>query len=1422
MPSGGTGVSVDKVTVTVESGDTLNLGEVLGSGNTGSYTSAITCTPADGFTANGDGRGGVYVVPAEPVAVTCTVVNTRTSTTLTLKKSWVNGVSVNDATIAIAGQGQTGSGNVVATVPSGGTGDSTQTVAVTAYSGDSAILSETIGGPNPNYTKALACDGGVLDREDGQPAVLSLPTDFAGNITCTFTNTAISPAWTVAKSSVPPSGSTVQPGDTITYTLTATHTAGTATPLNITVTDDLSNVLNNAVLGSLPAGLTLSGTTLTWAIDELDTTATVSYTVTVNAGAYNKTLTNVVTPGTGGDCEAPNDCTTTHYTPHYTLSKSSVPATGSTVQPGDTISYTLTATNDSQGVVSGAEVTDDLSGVLNNAAIGTIGAGGSITGTTLTWAVPTLQPGDDATLTYTVTVNAGAYNQTLTNVATPGPGGDCEAASDCTTTHYTPHYTLSKSSDPVTGSTVQPGDTITYTLTATNDSDGVVSGAVVTDNLAGVLNHATIGTIGSGGSLTGTTLTWAVPTLQPTDVATLTYTVTVNAGEYGVALTNVVTPGPGGDCTSTADCTTTHYTPKWELTKKSDPPSGDPVHPGDTVTYTLTATNVGPVAVTDGTAEDDLSQVLTYATLGALPAGLTQSGTTLTWTVPTIPVDGAVSVSYTVTVNAGVEDVVITNLAVPTTPDGSCREASDCTTNHPVPKITKTFDTATQHKVGGAWNGTWDVAYQVAVTNPSTTGPIPYSLSDTPVAPSGGSINDATVTAAENNNTGTIPLADLDNTFTGGTLTVIADSDQRSLPADSTDTFTVVVNVAIPVGDLPSECASQAGVPNVATAFFVQGQGEGQTTIEISDDDCGSLPEVPAPSVTKTVTSTTQQADGSWTVVYDVAVTNDDDTLATQYDLTDTLAFGAGITVNSAAVTGPSGASINPAWDGRADTEIISGRYINAGATDHYTVTVNATVPSTTTVDDRTCTPGENGGFANVVDVALHLTQEQQPERAAALRAQARALAAAAATQHDEACSEPVSPTPAKTVVSVQHGADGTSWDVTYKITVQNPSDAADLVYTLDDTPQYDSSITVNSAEVTASSDGSGSVPGVINTWDGTTLSIVSARALAAGATDTFTIVVNATAPADLPPSIAECSGNEPGHGFFNLATVKSGDDTFTVDACAPVPGGTPHWTLVKSSKPKSGSSVDVGDTITYTLTATNDSTVPVTGAEATDTLPDGVTLVTPLPSGVTNDGGTLTWAIPDIAPLTSVKVSYQVTVDSDAAGKTLKNVAVPTTPNGDCTEASDCTTTHKVKQLIVTVADDCKLDAAFLHYTISSKNVPNAANLPVTATWKLPDGTVVRVDTIPAGQLKGDLLWPGMVLNADGVAVQWPGWRQLEASDFPLPAGADVYGTAIRRPQPAVLRLPPADDRDVRDESQRDRDRGLPGSDSERLRGAA
>ena len=87
------------------------------------------------------------------------------------------------------------------------------------------------------------------------------------------------------------------------------------------------------------------------------------------------------------------------------------------------ITYTLHMHNDSQATVTNGTVTDTLPG--NVTISGALPAGLVNNGNgTLTWTVASLAAGADATVAYTVTVNAGAYNKTLTNVITPGPGGD--------------------------------------------------------------------------------------------------------------------------------------------------------------------------------------------------------------------------------------------------------------------------------------------------------------------------------------------------------------------------------------------------------------------------------------------------------------------------------------------------------------------------------------------------------------------------------------------------------------------------------------------------------------------------------------------------------------------------------------------------------------------------------------------------------------------------------------------------------------------------------------------------------------------------------------------------------------------------------------------------------------------------------------
>ena len=321
----------------------------------------------------------------------------------------------------------------------------------------------------------------------------------------------------------------------------------------------------------LAAGLSITGTTLTWAVPTMapGESASVSYTVTVSEGQWNQTLRNVVTPnGSGGSCDEPGDCTTEHFTPAWSLVKSSEPPAGSTVEPGDQVTYTLTATNTSLAVVEGATANDDLSDVLDNATIdeATLAAGLSLSGTTLTWAIPTLAPGQVATATYTVTVSEDAWDQTLRNVVTPaGLGGECEEPGDCTTEHFTPGWELTKVSDPASGSEVDAGDDITYTLTAVNTSDAVVEGATAVDDLSEVLNNATLDEASLPDELTfsGTTLTWAIPTLAPGEQASVSYTVTVDTDASSVILENVVAPvGAGGICVEADDCTTTHDTPE--------------------------------------------------------------------------------------------------------------------------------------------------------------------------------------------------------------------------------------------------------------------------------------------------------------------------------------------------------------------------------------------------------------------------------------------------------------------------------------------------------------------------------------------------------------------------------------------------------------------------------------------------------------------------------------------------------------------------------------------------------------------------------------------------------------------------------------------------------------------------------------------
>ncbi|WP_350347368.1 hypothetical protein ABIQ69_12080 [Agromyces sp. G08B096] len=188
----------------------------------------------------------------------------------------------------------------------------------------------------------------------------------------------------------------------------------------------------------------------------------------------------------------------------------------------------------------------------------------------------------------------------------------------------TPHWLLDKSSDPADGAEVSPGELITYTLHAVNDSDTVVTGAQAYDDLADVLDDATLVELGPG--LTGpagTVLTWNVPELDPGEEATTWYTVRVDADAGGTLLHNEVEPSPGGECPTEPaalvdedPCVVDHPVMLVDvgLEKTATTADGGPVDSGegDVITYSLTITNVGDDPAYRALVTDTLPEGVEY------------------------------------------------------------------------------------------------------------------------------------------------------------------------------------------------------------------------------------------------------------------------------------------------------------------------------------------------------------------------------------------------------------------------------------------------------------------------------------------------------------------------------------------------------------------------------------------------------------------------------------------------------------------------------------------------------------------------------------------------------------------------------------------------------------------------------------------
>ncbi|MBF6621084.1 MAG: DUF11 domain-containing protein [Patulibacter sp.] len=341
-------------------------------------------------------------------------------------------------------------------------------------------------------------------------------------------------------------------------------------------------------------------------------------------------------------------------------------------------------------------------------------------------------PGSASPTATVVATSTGPASNNNDGAASPGAPTDLSIVKDAPTSY-------------------DAGDSFTYTVTVTNDGPGLSTGSVVTDLVPTGLSNvqtSTPGCIEENNQVTCTVGELAAGASQ-------TITITVDSPASAAAcftnaasvLANEVDPDPSNNDASVTSCPRA-----LSVTKTSDATAATQI--GDTVTYTVTATNTGLGDYTlaePAMVIDDLSQLLDDAIYNA-DASSTVTGL-LDYTEPRLSWTGAldggdsVELTYSVTTHEG-GDGTMRNVAfqpdVPGGPTPACappvggvdpvtgQPCAQVVNNLPSLTIVKTADRASVAAVGET------ITYSYLITNTGATILAPATVTETAFSGTGG------------------------------------------------------------------------------------------------------------------------------------------------------------------------------------------------------------------------------------------------------------------------------------------------------------------------------------------------------------------------------------------------------------------------------------------------------------------------------------------------------------------------------------------------------------------------------------------------------------------------------------------------------------------------------------------------------------
>jgi uncharacterized repeat protein (TIGR01451 family) len=898
---------------------------------------------------------------------------------------------------------------------------------------------------------------------------------------------------------------------------------------------------------------------------------------TVNTAANSATLTGVTqfsiwTLGeAGADLGITKTDGVTTVTPGGTVTYTITASNGGTVgNPAavvaDTFPAVLTCSTTCVGALGGTCTAGPVAGNINDSA--SIPSGGSVTYT----AVCSISPSATGSLSNTATVSGGAVTDfnAADNSATDTDGIGASADLAITKT------------DGVTAAT--PGGSVTYTITASNAGPSAATGATVADTFPASLTctwtcvgagggtctasgsgniNGTV-TLPSGGSVTYT----ASCAISGAATGTLSNTATVTAPA------GVTDPTPGNN--SATDSDTLGASANLGITKTDGVTTATP---GGSVTYTITASNAGPSNATGATVADTFpaSLTCTWTCVGAGGGTCTASGSGNINGTVNLPNGGSVTYTASCTISASATGT-LSNTATVTAPAG---------VTDPTPGNNSATDSDTL-----AASADLGITKTDGVTTATPGGSVTYTITASNAGPS--AATGATVAD-------TFP-ASLTCTWTcvgaaGGTCTASGSGNINgtvNLPNGGSVTYTASCTVS---------AAATGTLSNTATVTAPAGVTD-PTPGNNSATDSDTLAASADLAITKTDGVSTATPGGS--VTYTITASNAGPSNATGATVADT--FPASLTCTWTCV-GAGGGTCTASGSGNINGTVTlpSGGSVTYTASCTISASATGTLSNTATVTAPAGvtdpTPGNNS-----------------------------------ATDSDTlGASADLSITKTDGVTTATAGGS-----VTYTITASNAGPSNATGATVADT--FPASLTctwtcAGAGGGTCAASGSGNINGTVNLPSGASVTYTASCTISAAATGTLSNTATVTAPAGV-------TDPTPGN---NSAT-----DTDTLQAA---PGASVSGTKTASAGPYT-----VGGNITYTIILTNSGAGAQgdnPGNELTDTLPATLTLVSATATSGTaaTSGNTVTWngAIPAAGTVT---ITITATILPAAAGTTVSNQA--------------------------------------------------------------------------------------------------------------------------------------------------------------------